>query len=196
MNSWKKSPSRAKKLKRHRHDLYLKKSLSCKLGEYPGRRYHQRLVPLLALLSPSTCRPKHYQREDTGAHEPSAWPNSEPLMSPMTINNNSQAICCSRRKGWRPPRIQILQPSHLQLKGGETLLLDRRIPDQALSFTASCKTPAPQPPKCAASISGRAVGTRLTEVKLPPFPAFLWTYARGQRSPEKLTMQLSSWEGK
>lgn len=119
-----------------------------------------------------------------------------PSYVPMTINNKSQAICCCTRKGWRPPRTQTLQLSYLQLKGGESLLCDCRISGQALSYTASCKTARAAATQHAASISSWAVERRLAKVKLTSFPAFLWTYVRGQQSPEKLTTQLPRWEGK
>lgn len=92
-----------------------------------------------------------------------------PSYVPMTINNKSQAICCCTRKGWRPPCTQTLQLSYLQLKGGESLLHDRRISGQPLSYTASCKTASAAATQHAASVSSCAV-ERTPQGKVDFFP--------------------------
>lgn len=149
------------------------------------------------MLLPQAAAIKHCQRKDTGW---GTWiftvTQFRPSYVPMTISNKSKAICCCTRKGRRPPCIQMLQPSHLQSKGGESLLCGRRISEQGLSFTASCKTAGAAATQSTATTSATAAGTRLGKVKRTPFPAFLRTYVRGQQSPKDLTTQLSNREGK
>lgn len=149
------------------------------------------------MLLPQAAATKHCQRKDKGW---GTWIFSltqfRPSYVPMTISDESKAICCCTRKGRRPPHIQMFQPSHLQSKGGESLLCGRRISGQGLSSTASCKTAGAAATQSTATTSGTAAETHLGKVKRTPFPTFLWTYVRGQQSPKDLTTQLSNWEGK
>lgn len=48
-----------------------------------------------------------------GAHEPSAWPSSGPLMFPWLLITNLKPSAALQEKAEGPPRVQILQPSHL-----------------------------------------------------------------------------------